>query len=137
MRNLRTATLPFVVLIALATTHCATNSTRIVDALPPGINLTQAKHVEIRDGGGQVVLSGTFSNYKAPLAKAGTNAKGLAEIEVEKAGTSLKQEIEVDVENLPPSIRLKLMVDGKEVSTFLTSSAGSRTMKFTRKDPGS
>ena len=137
MRNLRTATLPFVVLLALATTHCATNSTRIVDALPPGIDLTQAKHVDIRDGGGQVLLSGAFSNYNAPLAKAGTNAKGLAEIEVEKVGTSLKQEIEVGVENLPPSIRLKLMVDGKEVATFLTSSSGSRTMKFTRKDPSS
>ena len=137
MRNLRIATLPFVVLIALSTTHCATNSTRIVDALPPGINLTQAKHVEIRDGGGQVALSGAFSNYKAPLAKAGSNAKGLAEIEVEKVGTSLKQEIEVDVENLSPSVSLKLVVDGKEVATFLTSSAGNRTMKFTRKDPSS
>ena len=84
-----------------------------------------------------VLLSGAFSNYNAPLAKAGTNAKGLAEIEVEKVGTSLKQEIEVGVENLPPSVRLKLMVDGKEVATFLTSSAGSRTMKFTRKDPSS
>ena len=136
MRTLKTATFPLVMLIALATTHCATNSTRIVDVLPPGINLTQAKHVEIRDGS-QVVLNGTFSNYKAPLAKAGTNAKGLAEIEVEKVGTSLKQEIEVDLENLTPSVTLKLVVDGKEVATFLTSSAGNRTMKFTRKDPSS
>ena len=125
------------VLIALATTNCATNWTRIVEALPPGINLTQAKHVEIRDGGGQVVLSGSFSNYKAPLAKAGTNAKGLAEIEVEKVGADVKQEIEVDVENMLPSASFKLVVDGEEIASFLTSSAGKRAMKFSRKDPGS
>ena len=137
MRNLRIAALPFVVLIALATTQCASNWTRIVDALPAGINLTDAKHVEIRDGGGRVVLSGAFSNYRAPLANPGTNAKGLAEIEIEKVGTNLKQEIEVDVENLPPSASFKLVVDGKEVATFLTSSAGKRAMKFTRTGPGS
>jgi hypothetical protein len=129
--------LPFVVLIALATTQCASNWTRIVDGLPAGINLTDAKYVEIRDGGGQVVLRGAFSNRNAPLANPGTNAKGLAEIEIEKVGTNLKQEIEVAVENLPPSASFKLVVDGKEVATFLTSSAGKREMKFTRKDPGS
>jgi hypothetical protein len=129
--------LPFVVLIALATTQCASNWTRIVDGLPAGINLTDAKYVEIRDGGGQVVLRGAFSNRNAPLANPGTNAKGLAEIEIEKVGTNLKQEIEVAVENLPPSASFKLVVDGKEVATFLTSSAGKREMKFTRKDSGS
>jgi hypothetical protein len=135
MRNLRNVTMPFVVLAALATTQCATNSARIVEGLPAGINLTDAKSVEIRDTGGGVVLRGTFSNYKAPLTNTGTNAKGLAEIEIEKVGTDLKQEIEVDVENLPPSVNLKLVVDGKDVATFLTSSAGKRTMKYTRKDP--
>ena len=137
MRNLRMGALPFVVLIALATTQCASNWTRIVDGLPAGINLTDAKYVEIRDGGGQVVLRGAFSNRNAPLANPGTNAKGLAEIEIEKVGTNLKQEIEVAVENLPPSASFKLVVDGKEVATFLTSSSGKREMKFTRKDPGS
>ena len=136
MRNLRIGALPFVVLIALATTQCATNWTRIVDALPAGINLTDAKSVEIRDGSGRVVLNGAFSNYKAPLANPGSNAKGLAEIEIEKVGTNnLKQEIEVDVENLPPSASFKVVVDGREVATFLTSSAGKRAMKFTRTDP--
>lgn len=135
MRPQRMAALPFVVLIALATTQCASNWARIVDGLPAGINLTDAKYVEIRDGAGQVALSGAFSNYKAPLSNARTNAKGLAEIEIEKGGTDLKQEIEVTVENLPPSASFKLMVDGKEVATFFTSSGGNRAMKFTRKDP--
>ena len=137
MRNLRIAALPFVVLIVVATTQCASNSARIVDELPTGINLADAKHVEIHDDGDQVVLNGAFSNYKAPLANTGTNAKGLAEIEIEKVGTNLKQEIEVAVENLVPSASFKLLVDGKEVATFLTSSAGKRAMKFTRKDPSS
>ena len=95
MRKLKIGALPFLVLIALATTQCASNWTRIVDGLPAGINLTEAKSVEIRDGGGRVVLSGAFSSYKAPLANPGTNAKGLAEIEIEKVGANLKQEIEV------------------------------------------
>ena len=135
MRNLKIGALPFVVLIALATTQCASNWTRIVEGLPAGINLTDAKSVEIRDGGGRAVLSGAFSNYKAPLANPGTNAKGLAEIEIEKVGANLKQEIEIDVENLPPSTSFKVVVDGKELATFLTSSAGKRSMKFTRMDP--
>src|SRR5207247_11430398 len=103
MRNLKIGALPFVVLIALATTQCASNWTRIVDGLPAGINLTDAKSVEIRDGGGRVVLSGAFSNYKAPLANPGTNAKGLAEIEIEKVGANRKQEIDVDLEHVTQS----------------------------------
>jgi hypothetical protein len=47
----------------------------------------------------------------------------------------LKQEIEVEVENLAPSSSFRLVVDGKDVATFMTSSAGKRAMKFTRKDP--
>ena len=135
MQNLRMWALPLVALISLATTQCATNWTRIVEGLPAGINLTDAKSVEIRDGGGRAVLSGSFSNYKAPLASPGSNAKGLAEIEIEKVGAGLKQEIEVEVENLSPSASFKVVVDGKDVATFLTSSAGKRTMKFTRTDP--
>lgn len=135
MRKLRIGALPFVVLIALATTQCASNSARIVDVLPAGINLTDARYVEIRNRGDKVVLSGTFSNYKAPLANTGNGGKGIAEIEIERVGTSLKQEIEVAVENLPPSTSFKLVVDGREVASFLTSSAGKRALKFTRKDP--
>lgn len=137
MRNLRMGALPFAVLIAVATTQCASNSARIVDALPPGIPLTDAKHVEIQDSAGHAVLNGEFLNHKAPLVGTGTKAKGLAELEIEKVGADLKQEIEVAVENLPPSASFKLMVDGKEVATFLTSSAGKRAMKFTRRDRSS
>ena len=134
MRHPSMLAIPFVVL-AFLVTSCATNSTRIVETLPSGINLTAAKNVEIRAGSGNVVLSGAFSNNEAKLASAGTNAKGLAEIEIEKVGTSLKQEIEVEVENLAPSSSFRLVVDGKDVATFMTSSAGKRAMKFTRKDP--
>lgn len=135
MRKLRIGLVPFVLLIVLATTQCATNSARIVDVLPVGINLSDAKSVEVRNEADQVVLSGTFSNYKAPLTSAGTIAKGLAEIEIAKAGSGLKQEIEVSVENLRPSANFSLVVDGKNVATFLTSSAGKRDLKFTRTDP--
>lgn len=137
MRHFRIGALPFLVLMSVTTMQCASNSARIVNTLPAGIPLTDAKHVEIQDGAGHVVLSGEFSNRKAPLVGKDAKSKGLAELEIEKVGTDLKQEIEVAVENLSPSASFKLMVDGKEVATFLTSGAGKRAMKFTRRDRSS
>jgi glutamate-1-semialdehyde aminotransferase len=141
MRYLRMAALPVAVLLAVATTQCARqsddNTARVVEGLPAGISLTDAKQVEIQDGGGQVVLSGTFLDNKAQLASTGTDAKGVAEIEIEKEGNELEQEIKVAVENLPPSASFKLLVDGQEVATFSTSGDGKKTLKFTRKDSNS
>jgi glutamine amidotransferase-like uncharacterized protein len=112
------------------------SSGRIKDALPAGINLTEAKVVEIKNDAGAVVLSGTFANYAAPLSSkdSATKAKGLAEIEIEKSGAATKQEIEVEVENLPALATFKLIVDGNEVATFTTSKSGKRALKYTRKD---
>jgi hypothetical protein len=127
---------PFLLLAAVGVAQVKNNSGRIKDALPAGINLTDAKTVEIRDDAGKVVLSGTFSNRAAPLASQDgiSKAKGLAEIEIEKAGAATKQEIEVAVQNLPALGTFKLIVDGNEVATFTTSKAGKRTLKYTRKD---
>ena len=122
------------ILGALALAGCRGNSSRIVDPLPAGIDLTSAQIVEVRDANGQVVLTGTFVDKKAPLTGADPKAKGLAELEIEKVGTGLKQEIEANVENLPASATFKLIVDGKEVATFMTSDGGNRAMKYTRKD---
>ena len=123
-------------LTAVATAQVKNTSGRIKDALPVGINLTDAKVVEIRDDGGRVVLRGTFSNFAARLVSNDTAAKarGLAEIEIEKSGAATKHEIEVAVENLPALATFKLVVDGKEVATFTTSKAGKRALKYTRKD---
>ncbi|MEK6325445.1 MAG: hypothetical protein AABN33_27710 [Acidobacteriota bacterium] len=135
-RNLKLLVVPFLLLAAVGVAQVKNNSGRIKDALPAGINLNDAKSVEIRDEAGNVVLSGTFSNFKAPLSSkdAATKAKGLAEIEIEKAGTGTKQEIEVEVEKLPALATFKLIVDGNEVATFTTSKAGKRDLKYTRKD---
>lgn len=134
--NLKILVVPVLLLAAVGAAQVKNNSGRIKDALPAGINLTEAKLVEIRDDAGQVVLSGTFSNYAAPLSSknAATKAKGLAEIEIEKSGTATKQESEVAVENLPALATFKLIVDGNEVATFTTSKAGKRALKYTRKD---
>jgi hypothetical protein len=136
-RNLKLVVIPFIVLVAIVAAQVKSNSGRIKETLPSGINLGEAKLVEIRDDGGQVVLSGTFSNYKADLVSkdASAKAKGIAEIEIEKEGTDLKQEIEVEVEKLPAMSNFKLIVDGNEVATFATSKAGKRALKYTRKDP--
>lgn len=134
--NLKMSVVPFLLLAAVGVAQVKNNSGRIKDALPAGINLTEAKLVEIKDDAGQVVLIGTFSNSAAPLSSkdAGTRAKGLAEIEIEKSGAATKQEIEVAVENLPALATFKLIVDGNEVATFTTSKAGKRALKYTRKD---
>jgi hypothetical protein len=101
-------------------------------ALPPGIDLTNAQMVEVRNTTGDVVLSGTFADHKATLASSDPNAtaKGAAELEVEHNGA--KQEIEASVEGLPPSTPFKLMVDGKEVATFTTTDGGKQSLKYQR-----
>ena len=103
-------------------------SARIVDLLPSGIDLTAARLVEIRDAAGQVVLTGTFVNGKAPLTSAdpSAKAKGLAELEIEKSGTGLKQEIEATVDALSAPSSFKRMGDGKDVATFMTTDDGKR-----------
>ena len=133
--NLKLLVVLSLLLTAVATAQVKNTSGRIKDVLPAGINLTDAKVIEIRDDGGRVVLSGTFSKSEARLVSNGdAKARGLAEIEVEKSGAATKQEIEVAVENLPALATFKLLVDGNEVATFTTSKAGKRALKYTRKD---
>ena len=135
-RNIKLLVVPFLLLAAAGVAQVKNSSGRIKDALPAGINLADAKSVEIRNEAGVVVLSGTFANYAAPLSSKGSaaKAKGLAEIEIEKAGKANKQEIEVSVENLPALATFKLFVDGNEVAIFTTSKSGKRALKYTRKD---
>ena len=135
-RNVKLLVVPILLLAAVGVAQVKNSSGRIKDALPAGINLSDAKVVEIKDDGGNVVLSGTFSNFAAPLVSKGAvaKAKGLAEIEIEKSGAATKQEIEVAVENLPALSTFRLIVDGNEVATFTTSKSGKRALKYTRKD---
>ena len=129
-------TAALMMLIAVVSVQCRSNSSRIVNPLPAGIDLTAAQRVEIQDSAGQVVLNGTFVNRKAPLVSTDPTAKadGLAELEIEKVGNGLKQEIEAKVKDLPAGASFKLVVDGKEIASFVTSSEGKREMKFTRTD---
>ena len=135
--NLKLLIFPLLVLAAVAAAQVRNNSGRIKETLPAGINLNNAVLVEIRDNAGAVVLSGSFSEFKAILTskESGSKSKGIAEIEIEKEGASLEQEIEVEVENLPALTNFKLVVDGNEVATFSTSKAGKRALKYSRKDP--
>src|SRR5437773_6860380 len=81
--NIKLLVVPFLLLAAAGVAQVKNSSGRIKDALPAGINLADAKSVEIRNEAGVVVLSGTFANYAAPLSSKGSaaKAKGLAEIE--------------------------------------------------------
>jgi len=134
--NLKLLVVPFFLLAAICFAQDKNNSGRIKAALPAGINLNEAKSVEIRDEAGNVLLSGSFSNFKAPMSSkdSSSKAKGLAEIEIEKEGKATKHEIEVEVEKLPALGTFKLIVDGNELATFTTSKSGKRALKYTRTD---
>ena len=134
--NLKLLIVPFLLLTAVCVAQVKNNSGRIKAALPAGINLNDAKSVEIRDEAGNVLLSGSFSNFKTALSSkdSASKAKGDAEIEIEKEGKATKQEIEVEVEKLPALGTFKLIVDGNEVATFTTSKSGKRALKYTRTD---
>lgn len=111
--------------------------------LPPSItNLASANTVEIKDGSGQVVLSGNFVDSdakpdevekKAVLSGAGanTNATGKAEIEISKMKNGVtEQELEVEVSRLTAMAAFSLFVDGQEVGTFTTDAKGGAEIEF-------
>jgi hypothetical protein len=99
-------------------------------------DLSGAAAIEIRDPGGQVVLSGTFgagdtdddggdvervAELKAPSGA----ARGEAEIEISGgAAGGTKQELEVDVEGLPAAATFTVVVDGQSVATITTDARG-------------
>jgi hypothetical protein len=98
-------------------------------------DLSGAAAIEVRDQGGQVVLSGTFgagdtdddggdvervAELKAPSGA----ARGEAEIEISGGAGGTKQELEVDVEGLPAAATFTVVVDGQSVATITTDARG-------------
>jgi hypothetical protein len=109
--------------------------------LPPVLNrLPKARLIEVKDQGGQVLLSGEFKNASetlkelersATLTGAG-RARCLAEIDLVKSGDSFsKRELEVALERLAAAGDFKLYVDVAEVIAFKADKGGKATMKFT------
>lgn len=106
-------------------------SGRNKEQLTTSIDLTNAKKVEIKDGSGQIVLSGAFEERAAQLSGSG-NAKGSAAIDIKSEGDTVKQSLEATIEGLAGATSFTLIVDGNDVGTFTTDRTGKRVIKFTR-----
>jgi hypothetical protein len=99
-------------------------------------DLSAAHIVEIRDGGGAVVLSGEFRTRVDGLGNTEKDAEltdqqgrtviGEVEIELPAPGREHRQpELEVDVIHLQPRRRYSIAIDDRIVGTFTTDDRGS------------
>jgi hypothetical protein len=111
--------------------------------LPPALNnLAAVNQIEIKDAGGQVVLSGNFTTSsdqggeierEAALTGAGVDADatGKAEIEISKESDAFTElELEVEVEHLAPQSVFKVFVDNQEVASFTTDARGEAELEM-------
>jgi len=108
-------------------------------------NLAAIKLVEIRDAGGQVVLSGSFTmtttkdngdiEEEAPLKATAvdSNAEGKAEVEVSTKKGTVEKELEIDVPKLNPGATFSLFVDGQQITAFSTNQQGNAELEMTNK----
>jgi hypothetical protein len=118
----------------------------IKQPLPAGIgNLAEAKTVEVKDAGGQLILSGAFGSPKQGRKEieretvlTATNvmpkARGVAEVEISTDNPSfVEQELELSVKYLSAGSRYFLFVDGQEVASFTTNHRGRAELECTNK----
>ena len=126
-----------------ATRVSSSNADDLELPLPSSLrDLANVKLIEIRDGAGAVVLSGSFS---APIQKAteteytsiliptnvDPDATGEAEIEISNAANGfIEQELEVTVERLAALTTFKLFVDGHEIAPFTTGRRGEAEIEL-------
>jgi hypothetical protein len=105
-------------------------------------DLAQAASIEVRDAGGQVVLSGRFGagdaddddggvERKAELAASSGSAKGEAEIEISGEAGAPAQELEVEVEGLQAGATFTVQLDGRPLATLTTDDRGRADATFT------
>lgn len=120
----------------------------IEKSLPASItNLAEASTIEIKDAGGQTVLSGNFAassskpdeiERKASLTGTGAyaNATGKAEIEISKTENgATEHEVEIEVSRLTAGTTFQIFVGGQEIGTFTTDSKGGAEIEFSSINP--
>jgi hypothetical protein len=106
-------------------------------------DLAAASVIELRDAGGQVVLSGRFGEAgtddddggdverKADLTATSGGARGEAEIEISAgAGRATKQKLEVEVEGLTAGSSFTVVVDGRSVATITADPRGKADVEL-------
>jgi hypothetical protein len=97
-------------------------------------DLSSATAIEVRDAGGQALLSGTFGagekdddgdvERRADLRSASGAAGGEAEIEISSRAGEPQQELEFEVQGLPAGTSFGLFLDGRQITTFTTDERG-------------
>jgi hypothetical protein len=118
----------------------------VKQALPGSLrNLAEVQTIEIKDGGGQLILSGNFgSPRQSPkelerqtvltATDVMPKAKGVAEIEISTARASFtEQELELSVKHLSAGTKFYLFIDGLDVASFTTNHQGKAELEFTNK----
>jgi hypothetical protein len=110
--------------------------------LPEALNdLAHSNSIQVKDGKGEVVLSGTFGTVdggKKEVERAATMqgfpGKGTAEIELElNNGLTSAQELVFEVQDLAPVSSYTLWMDGKEAASFVSDKEGDASLKFSSK----
>ena len=117
----------------------------IKQPLPASLdNFAAIKLVEIRDAGGQVILSGSFASTTEDngdldeevtlMPTAGNaNAEGKAEVEVSTEKGTVEKELEIEVYRLTPRTNFNLFVDGQQITAFSTNQRGDAELEITNK----
>ena len=107
--------------------------------------LEQAKLIEIKDSGGQIVLRGNFEfitekdgdvDGVATLAATSidADASGHVELEVSKKNDgAVIKEFEIEMRKLDPAATYTLLVDGLEITTLRTNARGSVEMEMSNR----
>ncbi|HXG68452.1 MAG TPA: hypothetical protein VNO70_25380 [Blastocatellia bacterium] len=121
----------------------SSNVQEVEQPLPPALNnLADAKLIEIKDAGGQVVLSGNFvlittvgdeTERVATLTAAGSDpdARGIAEIEITQTNNAVaEQELELTVEQLTAGAAFRVFVDNQEAASFTANHQGVAEVEF-------
>lgn len=117
--------------------------------LPPMLtNLAAVEVVEIKDAGGQVILSARFT--AGNTAKAGdeveriatltgtttgtttgaTGATGKVEIEISTKNNTSEQELEIEVRGLSANTTYRVFVDGQDVAALTTDAKGEAEIEW-------
>jgi len=132
-----------VLFVCVALAIMGGEKSEIKQPLPPSLdNLAGIKLVEVKDAGGQIVLSGSFTmttkdngdidgETALTTSVTGAKASGKAEVEIATKNGNVVKELEVDVRKLTSAATFTLFIDGQQVAVFTTSQKGAAELEMT------
>jgi hypothetical protein len=101
-------------------------------------DLSLASAIEVKDGSGQVVASGTFGERersghereRTAVLTGPQDVKGEAEVETRTADGQTMQELEVELKGVAPGAALTVFVDGLQVGSLVANSGGEAEIEM-------